>query len=109
MNLLGFRIEFGNIERTTSDAILAADAILLLEIDDSVGVLHDSTVGGAGAQAAGIGTVHALILAHEPTEGSVTGGVLIEPDQIVVIPCQIGHGLVGVIESGFAERITVPL
>src|SRR5215469_1260758 len=51
VDLLGRRVELGNIERATGYTILAADAVLLLEIDDAVGVLNDGTVRGAGAQA----------------------------------------------------------
>ncbi len=64
-------IELRNIEGAAGDAILAADAVFLLEIDDAVAVLHDGAVGRARAQAAGIGAVHALILAHQPAEVAV--------------------------------------
>src|SRR5579864_6531214 len=66
VDFLRGRIEFRNIEGASGNAEFAADAILLLEIDDAVGVLHDGAVGGTGAQASGIGAVHALVLAHEP-------------------------------------------
>src|SRR5579862_3870990 len=34
--------------------------------------------------------------------------MLVEADEIVVIPCRVRHGLVGVVENGFAKWITVP-
>src|SRR4051812_1824107 len=41
VHLLRHRIEAGNIERTSRNTILAADAVLLLKIDDAVGVLNN--------------------------------------------------------------------
>src|SRR6266850_4894987 len=70
-DFLGLRIELGDVERAAGQAILAADAILLMEIDDAVGVLHDGAVGRTGAQASWIGAVHALVFAHEPSELAV--------------------------------------
>src|SRR5208283_3427048 len=55
-------IEFRDVEGAARDAELAADAVLLLEIDDAVGVLHNGAIGRASGQAAGIGAVHALVL-----------------------------------------------
>ena len=63
---------------------------------------------GQARRQPGIGAMHALIFPHEPTECAVLGYVLIEPDQIVVVPRQIRHGLIGVVEDSFAERIAVP-
>ena len=108
MDFFRFRIELGNIERTARHAILAADAVVLMKIDDAVGVLDDRAIGGTRAQAAGIGAVHTAVLAHQPAKRAVVGDVLIEPDQIVVIPFRIRHRLVGVVEAGLAKRIAVP-
>src|SRR5258706_404656 len=58
-------IEFRNIKRASTNAVAAADAILLLKIDDAIGVLHDRAVGGTGGEAAWIRTVHALIFPHQ--------------------------------------------
>ena len=104
-----FVIELGNVERAAGDAISAADAVLLLEIDDAVGVLHDGAVGGAGAQAAGIGAVHALILAHQPHQRAVFALMLVELDQVPVIPPRLRHRLVGVVETLSPKRHIVPL
>src|SRR5689334_20050002 len=64
VNLLRLRIELRNIERATGNAVLAADAVILLEIDNAIGVLYDGAVGGTRTQATWIGAVHALVLAH---------------------------------------------
>src|SRR5262249_26058523 len=64
VDALGFLVEFGDIEWAAADAIAAANALILLEIDDAVSVLHDSAIGRACFQAARLGAVHALILAH---------------------------------------------
>src|SRR5258708_37527615 len=83
-DFLRFRIELGDVERAAGQAILAADAVLLMEIDDAVGVLYDGAIGRTGAQASRIGAMHALIFPHQPSELAVGELVLIEPDQIVV-------------------------
>src|ERR1700756_5640268 len=69
VNFLCRRIEFGNVIGASRDAKLAADAVFLLEVDDTVGVLHDRAVRRTSAEATRIGAVHALIFAHEPLDG----------------------------------------
>ena len=64
-HLLCARIELRNIKRASANAIAATDAILLLKIDDAVGVLNDCAVGRARCQAARICAVHALIFSHQ--------------------------------------------
>ncbi len=108
VNLLRHRVEAGNVEGTTRDTIFAADAVFLVEVDDAVRVFDDGAVGWAGAEAAGIGAVHALILAHEPLDGAVGILVLIELDEVPEIPVGLRHGLVGVVEGGGLERHVVP-
>src|SRR5207247_1471079 len=71
VDFLGRAVELRDVERTPRDAVLAADAVLLLEVDDAVRVLDDGAVGRACAQAAGILAVHALVLAHQPHQGPV--------------------------------------
>ena len=102
------RTEFWNIERTARHAIAAADAVRFLEINDSVGILHDGAIRRASRQAARIFAVHALIFAHQQHHAAVFALVLVELDQVPVIPRRLGHGLVGVVESGFAEGVAVP-
>ena len=109
VDALGFRIELGNVERAAGDAVAAADAVGLLEVDDAVGVLDDGAVGGARFEAAGLGAVHALIFAHQPHQRAVFALVLVEEDQVPVVPAGFRHGLVGVAEDGFAEGEIVPL
>src|SRR5271163_4778887 len=46
-NFARSRTEFWNVERAARHAIAAADAMLLLEIDDSVHILNDRAVGRA--------------------------------------------------------------
>ncbi len=108
-NALRFRIEFRNIKWAAGDAISAADAMLLLEIDDAVRVLDDRAIGRARGEAAGLGAVHALVLAHEPHQGAVFALVLVEEDQVPIVPTGLGHRLVGIIEDGFAKGQVVPL
>src|SRR5215469_7764715 len=108
-HLLGLRIEFRNVEGAAGDAVLAPDAVFLLEVDDTVLILDDCAVGGAGGETARIGAVHALVLAHQPLQSAVFAGMLAELDQVPVIPHRFRHGLVGIVENGLAEWEIVPL
>src|SRR5580704_5786405 len=107
-NLARGRIEFRNVERAAGHAISTTDAIGLLEIDDAVGILNYSGVSRAGCETTWIGAVHALVFAHQQHHGAVAAFMLVELDQVPVIPRRLGHCLVGVIKSGFAEGVTVP-
>src|SRR5438477_7539668 len=78
VNLLGGRIELRNVEGAARNAILAADAILLIEIHDAVGVLHNRAISRARAQTPRISAMHALIFAHQPLERAIIALVLIE-------------------------------
>src|SRR4029077_9301304 len=71
------RIEFRNVERAAGHAIPATDAICLLEIDDAVGILDDGGVRRTGCEAARVGTVHALVFAHEQHHGAVGALMLV--------------------------------
>src|SRR4029077_3798818 len=108
-NFFGRRIEFWNIEWASGNAVLTADAVLLVEVDDTIRILHDGAVGRTGTETAGVGTVHALVFAHEQTDAAVGVLVLVEPDQVPIIPCRLWHGLVAVVENSFGEGITIPL
>src|SRR5208283_1698682 len=107
-HLFGSRIELGNIERASTYAVSAANAILLLKVHDAVGVLHNRAIGGTGRQTAGIGAVHALIFAHEQRDAAIFAFVLVELDQIPVIPRRRRHGLVAVVEYRVGEAVSVP-
>ena len=60
-----------DVERTTCDAITAADTVLFVEIDDAVRILDDGARRGAGGKAARIGAVQATVLADQPFEAIV--------------------------------------
>src|ERR1041384_417949 len=107
-DFLGRRVEFRNVERAARNTVLTADTVLLIEVDDAVGVLNNRAVSGTRAQAARIGAVHALVLAHEPHQGSVFTFVLVELDQVPVVPFGRGHRMVSIIEGRLAERIGIP-
>ncbi len=102
-------IEFRNIKRASTNAVAAADAILLLKIDDAIGVLHDGTVSGAGRETTRIGAVHALIFAHQQRDAAVFALVLVELDQVPEIPRRFRHGLIAIVEGRVGEGVTVPL
>src|SRR5205814_4570440 len=93
VDLLRGAVELRDVERAPRHAVLAADAVLLLEVDDAVRVLNDGAVGGARAQAAGILAVHALVLAHEPHQRPVVARLFVELDQVPVIPGRRRHRL----------------
>src|SRR5437879_6492207 len=59
------RTEFRDVKWAAGDAISAADAMLLLEIDDAIDVLDDGAIRGTRDQASRLLAVHALILAHQ--------------------------------------------
>src|SRR5712664_741792 len=109
VNALSLGIEARNIKGTPGHAEFAADTVFLVKVDDAVGVLHDGPVGWTSRQAARVGAVHALILAHEPLDRAIRILVLIELDEVPEIPARLGHRLVGIIEGGRAERHVVPL
>src|SRR5438105_15359870 len=100
-------MEFRNVERTTGDAVTAADTIVLLKIDDAVFVLDDRAVRGTRSQATGIFAVHALVLAHQPHQIAIVL-ILRKLDQVVVVPLGRRHRLIRVVESGLAKWVIVP-
>ena len=109
VDALGMRIEFRNVEGATRDAVATADTFVLLKIHDAVRVLDNRAVRGAGGQAARLGAVHALVLAHEPLESAVIAFVLVELDEVPVVPARFRHGLVSIVEDGFGEGQLIPL
>src|SRR5947209_11736740 len=82
-HLLSSGIEFRNIERTSTDAVAAANAVLLLKIDDAIRVLDDGAVCRASAQTSRIGAVHALMFAHQQQHAAVVALVLIDRKSVV--------------------------
>src|SRR5207244_6273437 len=70
-----------HVERAARLAEAAADALLRIDVDDAVLVLHDRAGRRAGRQAARVGAVHALILAQQPREAGGAGVDFAELDQ----------------------------
>src|SRR5262249_56144098 len=68
VNAFGDGVELRNIEGAAGDAIAAADAVVLLKIDDAVGVLHDRAVRRAGLQPAAPAPRHPLLFPHHPLQ-----------------------------------------
>src|SRR5262249_10608593 len=69
--LVGFAVLLGDardVERASRHAIAAPDAVLFVEVDDAIRVLHDRAGRGACLEAARIGAVHAPVLADQPLE-----------------------------------------
>src|SRR5260370_19685910 len=60
----GALTEFRHVERAAGRTISAADAVVRVDVDDAVGVLHDRARRGAGLATAARPTVHPLVLAH---------------------------------------------
>ncbi|MOA01691.1 hypothetical protein D3C78_1211120 [compost metagenome] len=60
-----------NVERATGDAVAATDAVVLVEVDDAVGVLDDRAWARTSLQATGLGAVHAAVLADQPLQVTV--------------------------------------
>ena len=52
--------------------------------------------------------MHALIFAHQQHHAAVVALVLVELDQVPVVPLRLRHGLVAVVEVGLAEAVSVP-
>src|SRR5437763_12620692 len=108
VDLLRRAVELRDVEGTARDAVLAPDAVFLLKIDDAIGVLNDRAVRRTCAQAPGILAVHALVLAHQPHLRAVVALMLVELDQVPVVPLSGRHRLVRVVEGGLLERHVVP-
>src|SRR5215472_11469651 len=100
--------EFRDIERTAGDAIAAADAIILLKINDAIDVLHDGAIRRTRDQASRLLTVHALIFTHQELQGAVLALVLVELDQVPIVPLRFRHRLIGIVEDRLAEGQAVP-
>src|SRR5262249_903920 len=103
----GFSVELGYVERAAGNAVLAADAIGLIEIDNAVGVLHNGAVRRAGDQATRLLAVHALVFAHQPLQ-AVVAFDLLKLNQVPEVPRRLRHGLVGFVKSGFLELVSIP-
>ncbi len=105
----------GDIEGTPGDAVAAADAVVLLEVDDAVGILHDGAGRRAGLEAARIGAVHAAVLADQPLHRTLgvfhLGKAHQRPGLIgqvrgVVIDAHVGADVVGQVVPLAAGHLT---
>src|SRR5438445_1491338 len=101
--------EFRDVKRAASYAIAAADTMILLKIHDAIDVLHDGAICGTGDQASRLLTVHALIFTHQKLQSAVFALVLVELDQVPVVPLRFRHRLVRIVEDGLAEGEAIPL
>ena len=93
IDLAGGRTDLRDIKRAPGHAELAADAVLLHEVDDPVGVLHDCARRRAGPQTPRVFAVHTLILGQRPEEPSVALR-LVELDQLPEVVLQVRQRLV---------------
>ena len=66
-----FFVETRNIERTTCDAVSAANTVFLMEINNTVLILDNRPWRRTGFQTARVGTVHTAVFADEPFQLAV--------------------------------------
>ena len=105
-------IEARDVKGAPGDAVAAADAVLLLKVDDAVSVLNNRPGGRARLQAARVLAVHAAVFAYQPLQlavlfgfakahyrpgfGAQIGGVVVHPDAVPnliadIVPLGTGH------------------
>src|SRR5262245_1947164 len=98
VDLPGPFVQPRDVERAARHTILTADAILLLEVHDAVGVLDDRPRRRASLQTARLRAMLALVFRHQPAQALaavvVPLDVLIEADQVPEVGGQIGLGLI---------------
>ena len=92
-HLPGLRREVRHVERAARLAVAAADALGRVHVHDAVRVLDDRAGRRAGLEAARVGAVHALVLAHEPLDAAVDLP-LVEADQVPELGVERLEGLV---------------
>ena len=109
VDLLGGLIEAGDVEGAARHAVLAPDALGLVEVDDAVLVLHDRPGSRAGQQAAGLVAVHAAVLADQPGEIAVVEVDLLEPHEVPGGGGQVLVALVAAEVEGLVGLEVVPL
>src|SRR5256885_7023482 len=109
VNALRLFIELRNIERASADAISATDALVLLKIHNPVRVLDNRPVRWARSQTTRLRAVHALIFSHQPHQRAIFLLVLIEQNQVPIIPPRLRHRLIRVVKRRRRKRHVVPL
>src|SRR5215472_8387732 len=82
VHLLRVLAQLRNIEWTAGDAITATCAIVLLEVDYAVVVLHYGAGRRTRCEAPGVSTMHALVLAEQPVECAITAFVFVGLDEV---------------------------
>src|SRR5262249_35255294 len=83
-HLAGLLVKLGDVERAARFAEPTTDALLRIDVDDPVLVLHNGARGGARRQTTRISAVHALVFAHQPSHAAADLA-LVESDQVPVI------------------------
>jgi hypothetical protein len=96
VDLLSLGIEARDIERTPAHAVLATDALLLVEVDDAVLVLHDRSGSGTSQQATRFLAMQTGILADEPGKPIVGEIHLVEAHEV---PRRRGEILVALVAA----------
>ncbi|MCY1359427.1 hypothetical protein D9M69_459980 [compost metagenome] len=86
-----------DVEGAAGDAVAAADALVLVEVDDAVGVLDDGAGARAGRQAARVVAVHAAVLADQPLQLARLGLVLGEAHEGPGIGREVRRVVVGAV------------
>ena len=109
VDLLGLLVEAGDVEGAARHAVLAADALRLVEVHDAVGVLDDGSRCRAGGQAAGVVAVEAAVLADEPGEVAAVELDLLEPHEVPGRGREVLVALVAAEVGGVLGRKVVPL
>ena len=66
VDLLCFLVEPRDIEGTAGNTELAADALVLIDVDDAVLILDDRSWGRTGVKAAWLFAVETRVLLNEP-------------------------------------------
>ncbi len=108
VGLLVFLRDARHVERAAGYAVAAADALVLIEVDDAVGVLHDRAGARAGLEAARVGAVHAAVLADQPFEVAVGLLVLGEAHHRPAFGGQVDGVVVGAVVAAHVVAQLVP-
>ncbi len=112
VDLLRHRREPRHVEGAAGDAVAAADAFVVVEVDDAVLPPEDGPGRGAGLEASGVDAVHALVLRHEPGEAAVLALDFLELDDVPEVVAQVGQRLIRAVvglRDANGQALIVPL